>query len=237
MKIELIIMTFAILVAVGKPVSATWSPGKNEIGPDQDTYISVGGVLGNPDANYGGAENLYIGDSLDGISVSALRFDLSDKGPFSKLEFKADITVFDSATRKIFVNVIPNVIWNELEVTGIDNPFNATDLAFADENDPIVYQSITVTQTTDEIVFSITDFLENATSLTIVLAQEFGSDGWVTMSAKENQYLTAFSNPPHLEYSVKSASGTQTQSETASATFILGFAITSVIFSRKRKAI
>ncbi len=233
---KLAIFLLLTTMMLGQPIQAEWTPGKNEIGPDQDTYVSVAGALGNPTANYGGSESLDIGDGLNGITVTAIRFDLSGKGPFSKLEFKSDVTVFDSSTRKLFISVFPDLEWNELAVTGIDNPFNASDLAFAEESDSIVYQSILVTGSTDKITVAMDGFLNTSSSLTLVFAQEFTADGWITMSSKESPYLNAFSNPPHLEYTMQVApEDGQTGSETAGNPLIAILLGSSSVWVWKRR--
>ncbi len=210
------IIIFLILASLmTMNVNAEWIPGRYELAPVKDTYVSIAGALANPTANYGGAETLYAGSGFDGISVTAIMFDLSTIGkPLSKLTFKADVTVYDSSTRYLLVGVVPNVDWNEYTVTGVDNPFNATDFGTSSPNDDIVYTSTIVTGSTEEVSFELNDFLNQTGTLTILLAQNWGADGWVTLDAKENKYLSGFSNPPHLEYSVKEITSTSQSAST-----------------------
>ncbi len=101
----------------------------NEYKPAKDTYISIGGPLGEETTNFGGANSIEVGDGLYGDCVGAIFFNLgSVPNDTETLDFASDVMVYGDETRTIKVFILLNAAWDELTVTGVDNPFNATNI-------------------------------------------------------------------------------------------------------------
>ncbi len=180
-------------------VNADWSPETNEIAPINDAYVSISGSLAEPQSNYGGSNSLEIGNGLDGHCVSAIEFNLTSiPNDTRSLEFLSDVTVYGEETRMLKVSIILDTQWDELEVTGLNNPFNATDFWMA----PADYANLTSIQivgSSSEISINLTEFMDQD-RITLVLATSPEDGSWIDMSSKESEYLYSTSNPPHLKF-------------------------------------
>jgi hypothetical protein len=210
---------------------ATWTPGTNELGPTKDTYVSVDGALSDPSANYGGASSIAVGDGFDGDCVGAIYFNLNSiPADILTLQFQSDITVYGSATRTVKVFILLNATWDELVVTGLNNPFNATAIYLADPSEANC-TTITLTQSMTALSFSIYAW-KDAVNVTLLFTAPEGYS-WFTMSSRENPYLGSYSHPPRLVY---------TRPQTGNDNGIGGFPVAwlfiagacSVLFARQR---
>lgn len=201
-NIGLVVSLFGILSVVWMigPVSAAWTPGSDEIGPIKDTYISAGGVLASPTSNYGGGETLYAGDCLDGDCVTAIAFDLSGlPDEVETLNFQSDIVVYGDATRIVRVFVFINLAWEEMQVTNASNPFDAANLLNVTKSSANC-TSVTITGSTKALNFSVVNW-KSASTLTLVFVGDPANEAdWITMSARENSYLSSYSEPPRLTF-------------------------------------
>jgi hypothetical protein len=181
-------------------VSGAWTPKANEIAPTKDAYVSIGGALGDPLANFGLAGSLDVGTGFNGICVSAIQFDFSAVPSNSiDLTFKSDMIVYGESTRELKVNILLGQDWDELSVTGLDNPFNATEFWAGDYANVTI---LTIGGSTDEISINLTDFLSYRGLVTLILATGVLDESWITLSSQENEYLMSYSEPPRLVFTV-----------------------------------
>ncbi len=199
-----IIIAFSALLSLNVLVTGEWVPNEDELAPTQDAYLSVAGVLASPDANFGGASSLTVGKGIDGHSVTVIQFNLTGLPALKSLTFVSEVTVYGEETRTVKVKVFTDVAWDEYEVTGLNNPFDALDFLSSPANNATM--KIQVTGSTEEISIDLSDYKDHDGTITLLFAGSLTDESWLTMPSKENQYLTRFSNPPHLEFEIESAS-------------------------------
>jgi hypothetical protein len=203
-----IVMGISMLMVLGligsiQNARAAWTPGAKELGPTKDTYVSLGGALAEPLSNFGMASTLDVGKGFKGVCVTAIQFNLSTlPANVESLNFSSAITVYGSNTRHIKVSILVGVDWDELQVTGLENPFNASELWVSDEGN---LTSVLVGGSTTSITIELADYIGQRGLITLLFAPEVTDESWITLSAKENPYLYSSSNPPHLIYSIPPA--------------------------------
>jgi len=196
------ILCFSPIMQYGR---AEWTPSDTQLGPSKDTFVSIGGILSEPLSNFGGAETLYVGDGLYGYCVSAIEFDLSELPEnLDTLQFESDIVVYGENTRTLDVYIMEEIDWVELEVTGLENPFNATEICFTTGSVGNLTQ-ITLTGSTTEITIDLDDYIDDNGLITLLFTTGALDESWFTMQSQENQYLSSYSNPPRLEFTVDPA--------------------------------
>ncbi|MHA1729350.1 MAG: CBM96 family carbohydrate-binding protein [Promethearchaeota archaeon] len=191
------------LVIDGEPVDegSAWTPDDNELAPIKDTYISITGSLAEPMSNFGGASSLDVGKGFDGVCISAFQFNLSElPAEIETLEFRGDITVYGDTTRVLKIYIMIGIDWDELGVTGADNPFNSTAI-YAAENENSNLTTITITDSTTELVANLSDYSDSIELITLLFVPDYTNEHWITMSSKENPSLYSFSDPPRLVFS------------------------------------
>jgi len=225
---------------------ADWTPSDTQLAPSIDTFVSIGGTLAEPLSNFGGSETLYVGKGLYGYSVSAIEFDLS-KLPenIASLQFKSEMVVYGENTRTLQIYIMEDIPWIELEVTGSENPFNATDICFTSGSVGNLTH-ITITGSTSEMTIDLGDYKSESGKITLIFTTGALDESWFTMQSKENQYLTSISNPPRLEFTVDSSSDTNGDTDTSGSggsilgaffvIVIIGGIIFLVIKKKKKKA-
>ncbi|WP_457559690.1 hypothetical protein [Candidatus Harpocratesius sp.] len=204
MKRQLILWNFLIFTMLIflniSTVQADWTPGVNEIAPLKDTYLSLSGALAEPNNNFGGAESLDVGDGIKGICMSLISFDLgSIPDDANSLMYSSSCVAFGDATWTVHVSVIIGANWEELQISTVNNDINAISIYSSNTGN---LTDIIITGSTDEISLNLSDYLDES-EITLVFSPDITVDGsWITIQAKENQYLGSFSNPPHLKYDV-----------------------------------
>ncbi|MHA1776245.1 MAG: hypothetical protein ACTSWC_05695 [Promethearchaeota archaeon] len=229
-------MLFIFFLLNISSVQADWTPDENELAPSKDTYLSISGVLSEPAVNFGGAESIYVGDGLKGICMGLIAFDLSSiSDDANSLTFTSTCVSYGDATWTLHVSVILNANWNELQITTVEN--NLDILNIYSENSANV-SDLTITGSTDEISLNLTDFLDES-AITLVFSPDVSIDAtWLTMSSKENSYLSSYSNPPHLTFEVPKNSD-DSDSSNSSIGVIMGILVVGIIVVivvlRKRK--
>ena len=192
-----VLLLAAVLLAI-PDAKAQWVPDSSQLAPIKDTYVSIEGALSNPTANYGLAETLTIGDGINGQCVTAIQFDLSDLPTnISNLSFSGDIVVYGDNTRTIKVNILQGVDWEETSVTGLSNPFNATQFWIGDYAN---LTTLTIGPSSDDLYIDLSDYLEYRGLITLVFAAGITDASWITLSAHDSSYLYSFSNPAHLDF-------------------------------------
>ena len=232
------ILCFSPIIQYGR---ADWTPSDTQLGPTKDTFVSIGGILSEPLSNFGGAETLYVGDGLYGYCVSAIEFDLSELPEnISTLQFESSIVVYGENTRTLDVYIMEGIGWAELEETGLDNAFNATDICFTTGSVGNLTQ-ITLTGSTANITIDLDDYKVDNGLITLLFTTGALDESWFTMQSKENQYLASYSNPPRLEFTVEEEvddpSNTGSIGGTLFAIAIIGVIIIVVIKKKKKKEV
>ncbi|MHA1620156.1 MAG: hypothetical protein ACTSVZ_12835, partial [Promethearchaeota archaeon] len=151
--------------------------------------------------NFGGAETLYVGDGLNGICVSAIQFDLADlPATADSLQFLSSIVVYGETTRTLEIYILVGDDWDELAITGLDNPFNASGVFLSDGVGNLT--SVTLTGSTSELTVDLADYLAETGLITLIFTTGIFDESWFTMASQENQYLSSLSEPPRLAYTV-----------------------------------
>lgn len=246
MKIKEKIGLFAIvnisilLIVLPNFAMAAWTPGSSEIAPIKDTYVSIDGSLSKPESNFGGSDQLTVGDGFDGHCITAIQFDLSSlPSNVLSLNFISHVTVYGEETRKMKVYIMLNIDWDELSVTGLDNPFNATDIYLDDSSNANV-TTLTIVGSTNELDINITQW-KSYSKVTLLFAMDPEVTSWMTMQSKENSYLTSYSNPPHLKYTLiptsDPPSGGSDPSSSSGTIIFLIIVIGIVVFVVKKKRV
>ncbi|MCF2141187.1 MAG: hypothetical protein K9W44_14100 [Candidatus Lokiarchaeota archaeon] len=181
-------------------VQADWTPGVHEIAPSKDTYLSLSGALAEPNNNFGGAESLDVGDGFKGICMSLITFDLSSiPDDANSLMYSSSCVAYGDATWTVHVSVIIGAKWEELQISTVNNDINAISIYSGNTGN---LTDIIITGSTDEISLNLSNYLSES-EITLVFSPDIAVDGtWITIQAKENQYLSSFSNPPHLKYDI-----------------------------------
>ena len=232
------IICFSPILQYGR---ADWTPSDTQLAPSKDTFVSIGGILSEPLSNFGGAETLYVGDGLYGYCVSAIEFDLSELPEnLVTLQFESDIVVYGENTRTLEVYIMEGVGWAELEVTGLDNPFNATDICFTTGSVGNLTK-ITLTGSTSDITIDLGDYIDDNSLITLLFTTRALDESWFTMQSKENQYLASYSNPPRLEFTIEEAADDPSNAGTVGgglfALAVIGVIIFVVIKKKKKKEV
>lgn len=236
------VLCFSPMIQYGK---ADWTPNDTQLAPSKDTFVSIGGILSEPLSNFGGAETLYVGDGLYGYCVSAIEYNLSELPEnIATLQFKSDIVVYGENTRTLDVYIMEGIDWVELEVTGLENPFNATEICFTTGSLGNLTQ-ITLTGSTTEITIDLDDYKDDNGLITLLFTTGALDESWFTMQSQENQYLSSYSNPPRLEFTVDPAaadddtdpSNAGTVGGTLFVIAIIGVIIFLVIKKKKKKEV
>lgn len=232
------IICFSPMMQYGR---ADWTPSDTQLASSKDTFVSVGGILSEPLSNFGGAESLNVGDSFYGYCVSAIEFDLSDLPEnLETLKFESDIVVYGENTRTLDVYIMEGIGWEELEVTGLENPFNATEICFTTGSVGNLTQ-ITLTGSTSEMTIALDDYKDDNGLITLLFTTGALDESWFTMQSKENQYLASYSNPPRLEFTVEEAADDPSNTGNIGAGLfviaIIGVIIFLVIKKKKKKEV
>ena len=232
------ILCFSPMIQYGR---ADWTPSDTQLAPAKDTFVSIGGTLSEPLSNFGGAETLYVGEGLYGYCVSAIEFDLSELPEnISTLQFESSIVVYGENTRILDVYIMEGIDWVELEVTGLDNPFNATDICFTTGSVGNLTQ-ITLTGSISNITIDLNDYKVNNGLITLLFTTGALDESWFTMQSKENQYLASYSNPPRLEFTIEKTADEPSNTGSFGGTLlvfaIIGVVIFVVIKKKKKKEV
>ncbi|UYP46477.1 hypothetical protein NEF87_002762 [Candidatus Lokiarchaeum ossiferum] len=174
-----------------------------------DTFISISSSSGTDViANYGLSEYLYIGDGFNGVSITALRFGFSGISTQDlKFSFSAKCTVYGDHTRKVKVFQIQDVSWDEINVTGIENPWDLVDLWTANETQANL-TSLVVGGSTDSLEFNFTTAFRG--ELTLILCTDPLDTSWITLNAKENEY--SWMSPASITYEASASTSTTSSS-------------------------
>ncbi len=236
------ILCFSPVIQYGR---ADWTSSDTQLLPSKDTFVSIGGTLSEPLSNFGGAETLYVGDGLYGYCVSAIEYDLSELPEnLASLQFESDIVVYGENTRTLDVYIMEGINWVELEVTGLENPFNASEICFTTGSVGNLTQ-ITLTGSTAEITIDLDEYKDNNGLITLLFTTGALDESWFTMQSKENQYLASYSNPPRLEFTVEQAADGDTDPNNTGSSVgatlfviaIIGVIIFLVIKKKKKKEV
>lgn len=232
------ILCFSPMIQYGK---ADWTPSDTQLGPSKDTFVSIGGILSEPLSNFGGAETLYVGDGWYGFCVTAIEFDLSELPEnLATLKFESDIVVYGENTRTLDVYIMEGIEWVELEETGLENPFNASEICFTTGSVGNLTQ-ITLTGSTTELTIDLDNYKDDNGLITLLFTTGALDDSWFTMQSKENQYLASYSNPPRLELTIEEGADDPSNTGTIGTGLfviaIIGVIIFVVIKKKKKKEV
>ena len=205
-KNKITIMLFICLIPlVFSSLVIAWIPSASELEPTKDTMVAVnnGNFWQEPENNFGGNDDVEIGDSLKGDLVGAIQFDLSSvPDDTTALSFTADYTNLMTSTEDLLVFIMEEIDWVELSVTGDSNPFDVYNVFNATSGTGNVTKIAITGDSTGTVTVDLTDY-KDATLITLLFA---GMDGgaWIYFNSKDNEAYA--SNPPHIEITAESLS-------------------------------
>ena len=181
-------------------VRAEWVPASDEILPTKDAYVVVCDSIGSSEIdNFGGSDKLYVGLNSWYDSVSAIQFDFSElPDNLLSLEFLSDISQYAETTRTIKINILVGIDWDELSVTGISNPFNATNI-WAEDHANLT--TIVITGTTENFTVDLSAYKDSNELITLLFSGNPIGEDKFSMNSKEAT-LYSWNNPPRLSYVV-----------------------------------
>lgn len=204
MKVKLQnLLKITLAIWIGMWCFFTWSPvsASNEtLSASKDAYVSVYGGLSDPSANYGLAEYITVGAGFDGVCVGIITFDLSDVPDNTQVHFQCGGITFGQETRTIKVFEFQDIVWDETEITGLNNPFGALELCQLSSNDANV-TVLTLGGSADEISFSFYPNFQG--EYTLVFAPDLNTSVWMELYSKDNSY--SWVDKPTLSYELTSS--------------------------------
>lgn len=199
------------------PTSADYEPGEIEILPSKDTYL-------NPfkDVNYGGGQDLEIGSYGFGTySIAIIQFDMTQiTKNIDFLPFRCDITAYDDDTRKIKVDIVPDIDWDELEITGRNDPLNTSDFFFGNEENATFV--LTITGSSEDIELNLIEY-QSVSLLNLVFSGDITDDVMAQIPSKENRFLgneEYYDKPPRLAFADPTDTSEESETDIARYNFL-----------------